>query len=150
MKTWKNSPQKLLIIHKKNFSVLAWLPKRPTLGDRGGDQVLNSVSQGIVGWKTGISGNGFLGFPMASLIVYTVPSGLLLLVHDQCIKPFKTGYFKNDQSVAYPYKVQDFVYLFVYFLFYFMFVCWLDCLFVCCTLFRCRNRMSLHYGNFVI
>jgi len=30
--------------------------------------------------------------------------GLLLLVHDQCIEPFKTGYFKNDQSIAYPYK----------------------------------------------
>jgi len=30
--------------------------------------------------------------------------GLLLLFHDQCIEPFKTGYFKNDQSVAYPYK----------------------------------------------
>ena len=54
--------------------------------------------------------------------------GLLLLVHDQCIEPFKTGYFKNDQSIAYPYKVHDFVCLFVCSLC--LFVCWLFCLFV--------------------
>jgi hypothetical protein len=62
-------------------------------------------------------------------IVYTVALGLLLLVHDQCIEPFKTGYFKNDQSVAYPYKVQDFVYLFVCLLCT-SFVCHIVCLFV--------------------
>ena len=28
MKTWKNSPQKLLRIHNQFFSVLAWLPNR--------------------------------------------------------------------------------------------------------------------------
>ena len=33
MKRWKNSHQKLLIIHKHQFfSLLAWLPKRPILG----------------------------------------------------------------------------------------------------------------------
>ena len=33
MKTWKNSPQKLLIIHNQQlFSLPAWLPKRPILG----------------------------------------------------------------------------------------------------------------------
>ena len=33
MKTWKNSPQKLLIIHNQQFfSLMAWLPKRPFLG----------------------------------------------------------------------------------------------------------------------
>ena len=33
MKTWKNSPQKLFIIHNQFFfPVLAWLPKRPILG----------------------------------------------------------------------------------------------------------------------
>ena len=33
MKTWKNSPQKLLIIHNQQFfSLPAWLAKRPILG----------------------------------------------------------------------------------------------------------------------
>jgi hypothetical protein len=33
MKTWKNSPQNLLIIHNQQlFSLPAWLPKRPVLG----------------------------------------------------------------------------------------------------------------------
>ena len=33
MKTWKNSPQKLLIIHNQQFfSLPAWLSKRPILG----------------------------------------------------------------------------------------------------------------------
>ena len=33
MKTWINSPQKLLIIHNQHFfSLPAWLPKRPILG----------------------------------------------------------------------------------------------------------------------
>ena len=33
MKTWKNSPQKLLIIHNQQFfSLPAWLPKRSILG----------------------------------------------------------------------------------------------------------------------
>ena len=33
MKTWRNSPQKLLIIHNQQFfSLPAWLPKRPILG----------------------------------------------------------------------------------------------------------------------
>ena len=33
MKTWKNSPQKLLIIHNQQFfSLPAWQPKMPILG----------------------------------------------------------------------------------------------------------------------
>ena len=33
MKTWKNSPKKLIIIHNQQFFLLpAWLPKRPIFG----------------------------------------------------------------------------------------------------------------------
>jgi hypothetical protein len=67
-----------------------------------------------------------------------VALGLLLLVHDQYIEPFKTGYFKNDQSVAYPYKVQDFVCLLVcLFVCLFLFVCLSVCLFLLVCLFVC-------------
>ena len=61
MKTWRNNPQKLLIIHNQQFfSLLAWLPKRPILGRNrnfiGSPCLLSTISLVFV-WKKYLADN---------------------------------------------------------------------------------------------
>jgi hypothetical protein len=58
MKTWKNSPKHLLIIHNQQFfSLPAWLPKRPILGRNwnfiGSPCLLSTISLYVHNGNTG-------------------------------------------------------------------------------------------------